>query len=398
MSEIERSFSVEDITRIDLKIALGDLALSTGSGGQISLRARLSSDDEGDLETTVAGGVLTIKNRNENGWLIRNNTSRIDVALAVPSQASLVVTAHTGLGDVNADGVAGLCQVHTGKGDVRAVGGSSALNVKTGNGNVTVRTWRGDLDVTTGKGDVTISDLSGGLRMTTGAGDTAVERWQAPQSASNRAETGSGDVTVRQAQVEELEVSIGRGDITLHQVAVRTLRVQSAVGNVAVAGDPLGGQWDVHSAKGNLLLTLPAAVSARVEAATRHGSLRSALPQVKVARPGPASQFGGRSIWVIGDEPRAEIRLDTIKGDINVQVESAAPAAAPLAIQERPEVAALEAPQSASLSPTAAPTAAVEARPAQATVLGVLESLSRGEITIDEAETLLQSLEQPSLS
>lgn len=396
MSEIERSFSVEDITHIELKIALGDLTLSAGSSDQISLRARLRSDDEGELETTVADGVLTIKNRNENGWLM-HNTNRIDVALAIPPQASLVVAAHTGLGDVNAEGVAGLCQVHTGKGDVRAVGGSSPLTIKTGKGDVTVRTWRGDLDVTTGKGDVAISDLNGGLRMTTGAGDTSIERWQAPQSAGNYTETGLGDVTVRQAQVEALEVSIGRGDSTLHQVAVRTLRVQSAAGNIAVAGDPLEGQWDVHCAKGNLLLTLHAAVGARVEAATRHGSLRSNLPQVKVARPGPASQFGGRSILVIGEEPRAEIRLDTIKGDISVQVESAAPATPAVAIPEHSVAARVETPQSVGLHPTAAPVAAAKVGPAQATVLSVLESLSRGDINLEEAETLLRSLEQPFL-
>jgi DUF4097 and DUF4098 domain-containing protein YvlB len=315
------------------------------------------------------------------------------VALAVPPQASLAVGAKTGLGDVNADGVAGLREVHTGKGDVRAVGGSSSLTIKTGKGDVLARSWRGDLDITTGKGDVHVSDLSGGLRMTTGAGDSTVERWQAPQSAGNQVKTGSGDITISQAQVQGLELSTGRGDSSLRQVAVRTLRVQSAAGNVAIAGDPLGGQWDVRSTKGDLSLTLTAA-AARVEAATRHGSLHSNLPQVRVARPGPASQFGGRSILVIGEEPRAEIRLDTIKGDLTVQADGAATAAAPVAVQEHRVLVQMEGPQGAGIEPYAAPVAVIEAGPAQGTALSVLESLARGEVSVDEAEALLRALER----
>ena len=393
MIEIERNFAVADIEKIDLRIALGDLTLSAGSDDQINLRARLRSDDETELETIVAGGVLTIKNRSDNGWMVRN-ASRIDVALAVPPRSGLAVAAKTGLGSVNADGVTGLAEVHTGKGDVRAVGGSRSLSVKAGKGDVLVRTWRGDLDITTGKGDVTVSDLAGSLRMTTGAGDTTVERWQAPQSAGNQVKTGSGDITVHQAQVQGLDLSTGRGDSSLHQVAVRTLRVQSGAGNVAIAGDPLGGQWDVRSAKGDLSLALPAAAAARVETATRHGSLRSNLPQVRVARPGPASQFGGRSILVIGEEPRAEIRLDTIKGDINVQMEGATNAVAPVAVQEHRVVVQMEGPQSAGLEPYAAPAAVIEAGAAQITALSVLESLARGEISVDEAETLLKALDR----
>jgi hypothetical protein len=149
----------------------------------------------------------------------------------------------------------------------------------------------------------------------------------------------------------------------------------------------------VRSTKGDLSLTLTAA-AARVEAATRHGSLHSNLPQVRVARPGPASQFGGRSILVIGEEPRAEIRLDTIKGDLTVQADGAATAAAPVAVQEHRVLVQMEGPQGAGIEPYAAPVAVIEAGPAQGTALSVLESLARGEVSVDEAEALLRALER----
>jgi DUF4097 and DUF4098 domain-containing protein YvlB len=393
MMEIERSFDVAELRQVDLGMALGDLSVKAGGGDQIGLRARLRSDDESELVTIVADGVLTVKNRSDNGWLARN-ASRIDLALTIPRDAAVVVTAKTGLGDVNVEGVPGLREILTGKGDVRAVGGSSPLTIKTGKGDVAVRTWRGDLHVTTGKGDVTVSDLTGGLQMVTGAGDTTVERWQANGGVDHEIKTGSGDVTLRQGQARSLEVTTGRGDCALQQVALRSLQGKTGYGDFAIEGDPLGGQWEVRTGKGDLSLTLPASAAARVEAATRHGSFRSELPQVKVARPGPASQHGGRTIVVTGDEPRAEIRLETNKGDISVRAASATSTAVAVAVGRQPASREAETLVDGRVEQPLQPILIAEKGPDKRSALTILESLSRGEISGDEAETLLRSVEQ----
>lgn len=393
MTEITRVFSPAEVNRVDIRLALGDLAIDAG-GDQILLRASLRSNDEAELETTVAGGVLTIKNLSTNGWSTRG-ASPIDIRLTVPAAAAVAISAKTGLGDVSAKGVPGLREVQTGKGDVRLAEGHSPLTVKTGMGDVAVRGWRGDLEIVTGKGDMAVSDLVGGLQGTTGAGDARIERWQTTATSHHLIKVGAGDITVSQMQAPSLEASVGRGDCALRQVAVPSLRVQCGVGDCAIAGDPQGGQWDVRSGKGDLALTLAAAAAARVEAATRHGNLRSELPQVKVARPGPASQFGGRSILVIGEEPRAEIRLDAIRGDISVRADSlatpsaAAPGRRTVVQVETPPVPVIELP--AAPAPPALPA---EPAPDQSTALSVLESLARGEISVDEAEMLLRSLDR----
>lgn len=389
MTEIERTFSIAEIDKIDINLALGDLTLAAGDGDQIALRARLRSNDETELETTVAGRVLVIKNRTDNGWLTRNG-SRIDVVLTVPRAATIAVAVRTDLGDVNVEGIAGLYEVHTGKGDVRAVDGNSPLSIKTGKGDIAVRAWRGDLNVTTGKGDVLISGLTGALQLVTGAGDSSVEEWQAVGAAANEIKTGSGDIAISAVQAPGLTVSTGRGDCTLRRVALDSLRCQTGMGSFAIEGDPRQGQWEVRTGKGDLMLTLPAAVAARVEAATRHGSVRSDLPQVKAARPGPANPLGGRIIMVIGDEPRADIRLETTKGDISVRTDGAAP----LAVQRQPAVAASDMPVTVRVEQPVQPILATGQSPAKSTAFLVLESLARGEISVDEAETLLQSLPQ----
>jgi DUF4097 and DUF4098 domain-containing protein YvlB len=392
MLEIERNFQVADIRQIDLRIAMGDLSLTTG-GDQVALRARVRSNDETELETTVTNGVLLVKNRSDNGWLGRSN-SRIDVALTVPREAAIAVAVKTGLGDVNVEGVAGLYEVHTGKGDVRAVDGNSPLSIKTGKGDILVRTWRGDLNVTTGKGDVLVSGLNGALQMVTGAGDSSVEGWQAIGADANQIKTGSGDISISLVQAPGLKVSTGRGDCTLRRVALDSLRGQTGMGSFAIEGDPRHGDWELRTGKGDISLALPAHAAARVEAATRHGRIQSTLPQVKVARPGPASPHGGRTIVVIGEEPRAEVRLDTGKGDINIHARDAVAPPLPVVTVQQPVDAGKEALYAVRVETPEEPPQLAQKGSGHSSALTILESLSRGEISVDEAETLLRTLDQ----
>ena len=161
--------------------------------------------------------------------------------------------------------------------------------------------------------------------------------------------------------------------------------MHSGSGDVALDGDPATGRWEVRTGKGDLSMRIPAR-AARIEAATRHGDISSDLPQVKAARPGPASQRGGRSISVIGDEPRAEILLETGHGDISVRV-----AGAPLQAPAPTAWNAIAEPVPA-VPATTTPTIVPQSDP-KATALAILESLSRGELTVAEAEALLRSLE-----
>ena len=78
MIEIERTFPVTEIQRVELRIGMGDVQATAGSGEVITLRAQLRSEDESDLEIAAAGGVLIVRNRATNGWNWRG-PGRIDV-------------------------------------------------------------------------------------------------------------------------------------------------------------------------------------------------------------------------------------------------------------------------------------------------------------------------------
>ena len=391
MIEIERSFSVTDVKQIEVNIGLGDISARANGVGQILIQARIRSGNEAELEATVVDGLLKIGQRlydetgQSNTWF--QPPSSMDVILTVPAGLDVPITTHTGKGDISSDGVLGLREVNTGKGDVSTSASSSDLSIRTGMGDVSVRDGRGAMLVETGKGDVSISKLSGGLQVRTGSGDVSVCDWQATVATNgsrHAIRSGSGDVSVSHAQAPSLEVHTGRGDCAFDQIAITDLRVHSGSGDVALDGDPVTGKWNVRTGKGDLSVRIPAQ-AARIEAATRHGDISSDLPQVKAARPGPASQRGGRSISVMGDEPRAEILLETGHGDISVRL-AGTPLQAPATIERAIAEPVPAAPEIRT------PTITPQGDP-KATALAVLESLSRGELSVTEAEALLRSLE-----
>lgn len=384
--EVKRAFDTAEVRAIEINLTMGDVRIDAANDEQIRLRARIRSNDEAELEAAIIEGELRIGNGNPD-W--PGYARRIDVELALPASLDVPIRVRSGKGDVSVDRVRGLRHVHTGKGDVALAGGASSVDVHTGMGDLAVSSWRGDLSIQTGRGSVAASKVDGGLAVHTGSGDVAIRDWRVPRADDSAGrcsiETGSGDVVIDDVQAQALTIHTGRGDCTLSHASLATVKVRAGSGDVALDGQPAAGQWDVHTGRGDISLRVPALAAVRIEAATRHGEISSDLPQVKVGRPGPVSQHGGRSIGVLGNEPRAEILLETGKGDISVRTLRAP---ATTVVVEPPTHAMPE----TKRPPEPAPIEMVLAS-SSATALTILESLSRGEISVSEAETLLRSLE-----
>lgn len=384
MIVVERDFGVQEVKRIEVNLGIGNFKAAGGASERIHVEARIRSGEEGDLEIALAGGSLSIRQRS----LVALRPAAIDVLLTVPASADLQLAATLGKGDVHLEGNQGPRQVKTGKGDVVASAGSGALQITTGLGDVALRQWQGDVSVETGKGDVAVNYLTGGLDLRAGAGDVALRNWQAPAAGAgngagrqHRIKTGSGDVAVQSARAPGLEISTSRGDCSLTQIAIATLNVETSSGDLQINGDPGAGRWHANTIRGDIVVRIPASASARVEAATRRGAIESDLPQVRVGRPGPVSKHGGgRSIGVLGEEPRAEIMLETVQGDIRLHVSGPATTVS----VETPAVStALQTAGAAPATPQPAPNLSA---------LSILESLARAEISVDEAEALLRTL------
>ena len=251
--------------------------------------------------------------------------------------------------------------------------------------------------------------------------------WQWPKSGVNL-RTGKGDIHLSGIEARSCRVRASSGDLQFEGGAVTNLSASTSRGDLAVLSVYPGGAWELQSTHGDLRLGLPADAQARLDAATRQGDVRSEIALVRVARPGPESRHGGRMVGSLGpsEGARATIGLQTLRGDIDIRLwppsrQPAPPPSAAAAEQNRePEPAATgpepagptaagivdlarqpvadpaPAPASGAAAPTAAePAQAVPAAPADP-AMTILQALSEGKISVDEAERLLKALPQGS--
>jgi hypothetical protein len=109
------------------------------------------------------------------------------------------LTCDTGSGDVKVEGALRNASAETGSGDVKLTLTAPAAAVKahTGSGNVTLSGGASRIEASTGSGDIVAEGLSGAGSFETGSGDIKGRWAQLPAGTKVKAETGSGDVTLK---------------------------------------------------------------------------------------------------------------------------------------------------------------------------------------------------------
>lgn len=261
-----------------------------------------------------------------------------------------------------------------GQGEVTVSDLEGDLLIKTGQGEAQVTSFRGQLTLNLGQGDVALSRISGPVKATVGQGDVRLEGWRGEGEEACSLKSSAGTVKVIEATGPRLEASSAMGDCLLREVRLPYLRAETSKGNVTCDGEPGNGRWVLKTALGDVTLTLPTDANVRINAVTSLGEIRSDFPLVQVGRQGPMGLLGGRMVGAIGRETaQAEIELTTAKGDIRLHARRPSPSAPP----------------SAAGAPPPEPPAAGDVDAAR---LQVLEAVSRGELSVEEAEELLQRL------
>ncbi len=313
-----------------------------------------------------------------------------------------------------------------------------------------------------------------------------------PGQARVHIQTGKGDVHARDVDATNMTLWLGKGDIKMERGVAANLEAYAGHGDIECKSILPTGDWDIRTSHGNIRLALPANTQAKLDVATRRGDIRSEIPLVRVARPGPESRHGGRMVGTVGqaesksyapNDPRAHIRmragrwvmvdkefhfgpatesgaaaqisLATVNGDIFIELESSrapystrpiqpakpaaekAPSGATMTEENRTDTSpdepaspspatagqsvATTSPSSVTASPSSAtgdpssvtgivdanqPVAAAategsaatrgpattEGAPAADPQLAILQALSQGQISVQEAERLLHDL------
>jgi hypothetical protein len=230
------------------------------------------------------------------------------------------------------------------------------------------------------------------------------EQWGwRPQKAGLNLRIGKGNVHLEKIEAKACLVSLSKGDVKLEQGRIARLEANTAHGDVTCESIMPVGDWSIKTSHGNIRLSLPSEAQVRLDVATRRGDIRTEVPLIRVSRPGPEARRGGRMVGTLGQagETADQISLATINGNIVIDVlQGKSPYAAKPAQEDAPFEATAPAPQPAAASSTSAETegekvasAAGPAQPAYDSQLAILQALSEGHISVEEAEQLLRSFD-----
>lgn len=129
-------------------------------------------------------------------------------------------------------------------------------------------------------GAITIEDVTGRLTLRTNDGSVRASR------AGGEIFVRSGDGAIRMERVDgALDLETEDGSITVNAKPT-TLRARTSDGTIRLEVGPdtvMTGDWDVQTGDGSVVLTLPSAFNALLDAETRDGAVRPNHPALRNA-------------------------------------------------------------------------------------------------------------------
>ncbi|MGH7590671.1 MAG: DUF4097 family beta strand repeat-containing protein [Gemmatimonadales bacterium] len=178
-----------------------------------------------------------------------------DLRIAVPSGQK--ITIRLAVGTITAENVDGDLKLDTDDGDIFTTNTKGHLVLDTGSGDVKVTGHDGDASIDTGSGDVTATAVHG---------------------SDFSFDTGSGDVKVDGAVADALSVDTGSGTVTISGLASGRVKVDTGSGNVILGYTTSPTDIDIDAGSGDVRITSPAGLNAKVDFETSSGDISSDFP------------------------------------------------------------------------------------------------------------------------
>ena len=307
---VDRTFDVNLGGRLTVDAEGGDVTVTGADTKQVGVHVSATGSEsllEGltiSAEPT-ADGVAVIVKRSPKQWFGGSfGNSDIRVNVTVPRRYSADIRSsggdltvvklqgdalgRTSGGDVDVTDVEGTVRMHTSGGDMQIESVRGPVEAKTSGGDIRAHSVRGDLDANTSGGTVRAEAIDGSVKLRSSGGDIVADGIV----GTTFARTTGGNV--RLAKIDgAVEASTSGGRI-----------------GVELVGANRG--IDVATSGSDIVLQLPSAVTATVDASAGSGKVRSDLPI--------AGQLAGKSrVQGTINGGGESIRARTSGGDIVLQ-------------------------------------------------------------------------------
>lgn len=261
-NNISRTFDVSDGGTIRLNADVGDVHVTTGGSGKVTIEivrhARSAEQlERNEVTFNQSGSDVTVRSRYDNdrhNWFSWKNDS-IDITYNIRIPARYNVDLHTSGGDIEGGDIGG-------NADLNTSGGNLKLNRVSG--NVHARTSGGDIDLDSASGTVTLNTSGGDIEIRDAA-------------SSVEAKTSGGSIEIRRAGGTVLARTSG-GSIRIDDV-VDTVNAETSGGSITAhfSRQPRGDSR-LSTSGGGVTVELAPSIGAELDARASGGGVHSDVP------------------------------------------------------------------------------------------------------------------------
>jgi len=282
---ISRTFDVGDGGTIRLNADVGDVHVTSGGSGKVTIeiirRARNAEDlNRNEVTFSQSGSDVTVRSRYENerhGWFNWNEHG-IDIDYNIRIPARYNVDLHTSGGDIEGGNVGGNADVNTSGGDVKLTRVGGNLRAHTSGGDISLDSATGTANLNTSGGDIEIREAGSNVEAKTSGGSIEIHR----AGGTVMARTSGGSIRIDDA-TDTVDAQTSGGSITAHfsRQPRGDSRLATSGGGVTVELAPsIGAELDARASGGGVRADVPVTVQGKQDDDSLVGRINGGGPRL----------------------------------------------------------------------------------------------------------------------
>ena len=289
-----RSFSVNGPIRLELTNAAGDVNITEGAAGTVTIHAEVRASGFGfeDPQKRLSA-IVSNPPVEQRGSTIRigkelSRMRNITIAYTIQVPHDTEVSSSIAAGAQTIRNIRGPVKVQAASGSIRVEKIDRDAQLSTASGTVSTNDVGGDVRVSSASGTVTVSNTKGDVRVNAIAGVIRVTQ----PGGRVEADTASGEVEIQGAA----------NDVNAHATS----------GRVYVQGNPAGDSyWDLKTVSGGVQFSVPASANFHLSAEAVAGEIRADIPIV-------IEEQGKHSLRAHMGSGGGRVEVHTVSGEIRV--------------------------------------------------------------------------------
>jgi len=264
-NNISRTFDVGDGGTIRLNADVGDVHVTTGGSGKVTIEIVRRARDAEDLQRnevtfSQSGSDVTVRSRYENdrhSWFSwKHDSIDIDYNIRIPARYN--VDLHTSGGDIEGGDIGGNADLNTSGGNLKLNRVSGNVHARTSGGEIDLDSAGGTVTLNTSGGDIEIRDAASSVEAKTSGGSIEIHR----AGGTVLARTSGGSIRIDDV-VDTVNAETSGGSITAHfsRQPRGDSRLSTSGGGVTVELAPsIGAELDARASGGGVQSDVPITV------------------------------------------------------------------------------------------------------------------------------------------